>query len=100
MPYPPKKQIFPLKASGEFASVYEKEIHPAIQRTLETRRLIPQFKELHPIRMGFEDEGSCNPIVILIIFEHGRVSVEVAKQIVLAISNIVDSSWKGEQYVF
>jgi hypothetical protein len=62
------------------------------------------FKHHHPVRMTFDkdadDRPRHNPVVLLIIFEHDCVSVETAKQIVLAITDKVDTLWKGEQYVF
>jgi hypothetical protein len=39
------------------ASVYANEIHPTIQS------LIPHYKGLHPIQMGFKIKDSCNLIV-------------------------------------
>jgi hypothetical protein len=101
-PFPPTKIILPLEAT-EFASIYDNDIHPVILYILEKSGVMTNFKELHPIRMAFnadaDTSSSRNPMVLLIIFEHNSITVETAKQIVLAIADKVNISWNSEQYV-
>lgn len=100
--WPVVKQIFPLNDNTEFIAAYEESLYPAIDSMLKTMNLIPVMKELHTIRMGFQDNcgyRNPHPITILFIVKRDCISVEDAKQIVKAVMEKLATTWNGEPYV-
>lgn len=94
--YSPRRGIYVMEDIS-FSHCYNSKIHPKLLDILTSDQLhFPKFRELHAVVMG--KPGGMGSVIqtydtVLVVFDHGALGVEDAKDLALKIAECIKTEW-------